>query len=91
MNTASAAGDPTKPSSYKPSKVAEKATIKQVVPVLSGIFYKDQRYFAILDDKKYQVGEHYGENKVIKITADRVVLRSQNGTYQLKLFDPIKK
>ncbi|WP_444996347.1 hypothetical protein [Aliikangiella sp. IMCC44359] len=83
--------DPTRPlnmSTVKTKKVNNNTIVKQP---LTAIFYKKNQYFAIIEDKKYKIGESYKGSKIVKITTNKVILRSSKGSHQLKLFHKIKK
>lgn len=86
-----ALNDPTRPlnTSTVKAKKTNKATI--VKQPLTAIFYKNNQYFAIIEDKKYKIGENYKGSKIVKITTNKVILRSSKGSHQLKLFHKIKK
>ena len=86
------AGDPTRP--LLPT--AKSATTnnqpgRKVAQPLTAIFIRGDTRSAIIEGKSYRVGDYYRGNRVTKIYKNKVLLRSNEGSFQLTLISKIKK
>ena len=89
--SAFAFGDPTRPPMNNVDRQpVVNRTINNPQP-LTAIFNRGKKRFAIIEDQIYYVGDRYQGAQIIKISDDKVLLRSAEGTRQLTLIHSIKK
>ncbi|TQV71994.1 hypothetical protein FLL45_17645 [Aliikangiella marina] len=83
--------DPTRPliRAPKPAPI-ETVKVEQKQP-LTAIFTKGKNRFAVIEDKIYRTGDTYRNSQIIRITNDKVILRTAEGTRRLTLIQKIKK
>jgi len=89
--SAIAFSDPTRPPGYAQSAPKTSKTISKSKQPLTAIFTKGKKRFAIIEDTIYRTGDTYRDAKIIRISSDKVLLRSAEGTRQLTLIPNIKK
>ncbi len=83
--------DPTRPPAFigeKPEQGNDKASI---APELQSVLISPARRVAIINGQTVQLGEKYGEARVVKITENEVILRNGRDTQVLKLFPHVEK
>ncbi|MET1255687.1 hypothetical protein [Aliikangiella maris] len=87
------ANDPTRPLiiNKPPINQSQSLNTQPSKQLLTAIFYRNNQYFAIIDEKTYQKGDRYRGDKIVSITTHRVTLRSSKGLYSLNLYEKIKK
>jgi len=89
--SANAFSDPTRPLMSAPkSAPTEKVAVEKKQP-LTAIFTKGKKRFAVIEEKIYRKGDIYRNSQIIRITDDKVILRTAQGTRRLTLIQKIKK
>ncbi len=86
-----AGNDPTRPVFPQKSKIIKKKSQTKAKQPLTAIFTRNNQRYAIIEDQIYHKGDYYRGSKLIKITSNKVLLRSKQGTRQLILIHKIKK
>jgi len=87
--SASPLNDPTKPIHFSSgSKETKKVSTEYQ---LTGIFFKQGKYEAVINNSLYRKGDYVGNNKIVSIDSNSVVITGETGTKKLSLLTPLKK
>gem|GEM_PF-6444851 len=89
--SATLANDPTRPPIKNQKTAVKKSVSAKTKQPLTAIFIRNNRRVAMLDGKLYRPGEYYRGSRIINIDHDKVLLRSNEGNFQLTLIPKIKK
>lgn len=88
---AKAFNDPTRPLMRAPKPVTVEKTSSESKQPLTAIFTKGKKRYAVIEEKIYRTGDTYRNSQIIRITDDKVILRTAEGTRRLTLIQKIKK
>lgn len=80
--------DPTRPPAVMSS---DSQTAAASGPILQSVLISQQRVEAIINGHTVRVGDRVGEARVLRITANEVMLRNEAGVQTLKIFPDIQK
>ena len=89
VNAEPSISDPTKPITYTSSNTTKQKAINEYQ--LTGIFYKQGKYEAVINNHLYKRGDYLGNNKIISIDMNNVVIEGEAGKTKLSLLTPFKK
>lgn len=91
---AQALPDPTRPA-LLPRGSGEGAAAAPVpaapAPVLQSVLIARDRSIAIISGQRFDLGDHVGDARIVRITETEVVLRSGDAQTTLKLFPQVEK
>ncbi|MES2538385.1 MAG: MSHA biogenesis protein MshK [Pseudomonadota bacterium] len=84
--------DPTRPPMAQGFLQDANAQASPAAPVLQSVFMSSHKKVAIISGQAVNVGEKFGDSRVVKITESEVILRNGPTVQTLKLFPgPEKK
>jgi len=82
--------DPTRPPNASNFGTRSSASSKPK-QLLTAIFIKHDNRIAVINNHKYQVGDKFQNQLVVKIEPYRVLLKSDKGNYYLTLVPKVKQ
>lgn len=85
--------DPTRPPSVARANApaASTAPSETPMPVLQSVLIAKDRRMAIISGQRFDIGDHVGDARIVRITETEVLLRSGAGQTTLKLFPQVLK
>lgn len=84
--------DPTRPpAGLQEGAAAAPAAADVAGPVLQSVMISPERLAAIIDGNVVELGERFGDARLVKVTETGVTLRSASGAQELRLFPSVEK
>lgn len=85
--------DPTRPPlvARVNAPVVSAAPSETSMPVLQSVLIAKDRRMAIISGQRFDIGDHVGDARIVRITETEVLLRSGAGQTTLKLFPQVLK